>query len=361
MYSALKLGGAFIGLMAGIGFASGQEILQFFASYGWYGIAGAFVASIVMIFFVMNLYSIGSQLQTLSHEEAINFICGNKIGKAIDIMLTFFLFSVIVVMLAGAGSSLHQQLGMPQYLGSLFAGIISIFLVFLGLKKVISILSFITPILALMIIIIAIYSLTHISLPFYQLAEIIQKQPKATGSWFLSALLYVSYNIAGLTAMLVVIGGNIKDLNNAKLGGLFGGIGIGILISLMILVLISSSNLIKNVEIPTLFLGNKIAVWFGNLVLIFLQAKLIITCMGLTYALAARCKAYGVNFKLATILSVSIAYLGSLLGFVNLVSLIYPAMGYLGFILMFFITLKWFQLYKNKFYRVSKNNPNNIK
>ena len=356
MRESLKLGGAFIGLMAGVGFASGQEILQFFASYGWLGIAGALVASLLIMFFVANLYLIGSHLKTESHEVAINYICGPRLGKVIDLMLTFFLFGLIVVMLAGAGSSAHQQLGIPQYLGSAIAGIISILLVFLGLKKVISILSFITPVLSIMITIIAVYALTHISAPFSQLMEMTQTQSRASSNWLLSALLYVSYNIAGMTAMLVVMGGNAKKIKDAKLGGIIGGLGIGLLMLIMILVLIASANIIQNVDVPTLFIGNRLAPWFGNLVLIFLQVKLIITCMGLTYALAVRCKSYGLNFKVATISCVSIAFIASLFGFVNLVSLVYPAMGYLGFILMICITVKWFRANKANNLDQAKNN-----
>lgn len=103
--SSIKLGGAFIGLMAGVGFASGQEVLQFFISYGWPGLAGAVIASLLMSFLVMTLYMIGSRLKTDSHDEAINFICGPWLGKVMDWMITFFLFGSVVVMLAGAGST----------------------------------------------------------------------------------------------------------------------------------------------------------------------------------------------------------------------------------------------------------------
>lgn len=343
MRNSMSLGGAFIGVMAGVGFASGQEILQFFASYGWNGLVGVIIATVLMSFFVMNLYTIGSKLQTSSHQEAIHYICGPKLGSVVDIILTFFLFGIIVIMIAGAGSSAQQQLGISAYFASAIAAVITVLLVFLGLKRVMAILSWVTPILALMIFIIALYAFTHIQRPFSDLIQIVQTQPQASHHWLLSALLYVSYNIAGLTAMLVVMGGRIKNLNDAKLGGILGGLGVGILIAMMTLVLIASADQTQHVDIPTLFLGNALAPWFGNFVLVFLQIKLIFTCMGLAYALAARCEAYGLNFKGAIIVCMIMAYIASQFGFVSLVSYVYPTMGYLGFILMICISIAWFR------------------
>ncbi|OWY31577.1 hypothetical protein [Herbaspirillum aquaticum] len=115
--------------------------MQFFISYGWPGLAGAVIASLLMSFLVMTLYMIGSRLKTDSHDEAINFICGPWLGKVMDWMITFFLFGSVVVMLAGAGSSAHQQAGVPQALGSAIAAVLTIIIVCLGIKRVITLLS----------------------------------------------------------------------------------------------------------------------------------------------------------------------------------------------------------------------------
>ena len=46
---ALAISMAFIGLIVGAGFASGQEALQYFVAFGTWGIVGAVVASALMI------------------------------------------------------------------------------------------------------------------------------------------------------------------------------------------------------------------------------------------------------------------------------------------------------------------------
>ena len=48
MRKSFQIGAAFIGVIVGAGFASGQEILQFFTSFGAIGIAGSIVATAII-------------------------------------------------------------------------------------------------------------------------------------------------------------------------------------------------------------------------------------------------------------------------------------------------------------------------
>ena len=45
MKKILKMGSAFIGIIVGAGFASGQEILQYFTSFGYMGMAAAVIST----------------------------------------------------------------------------------------------------------------------------------------------------------------------------------------------------------------------------------------------------------------------------------------------------------------------------
>ncbi len=343
MKTSLKLGGAFIGLMVGVGFASGQEILQFFTSFGLAGLAGGAVATALLAFLVMNLYQIGSRMRTGSHKEAITYLCGPHLGRVVDWMLTFFLFGSVVVMLAGAGSSFEQQLGTSHYLGGGILAVLTVITACLGLKRVITLMSLITPVLMVIVAIIAIYSVTSIDKSWDELQSIALSQPQAAGNWFLSALLYVSYNVAGTAAVLVVIGASVTDVRKASIGGIFGGLGIGALIVVMTLVMLAKIDVVAGSAIPTLFLSNKLAPWFGDVMLVLLLVKFYCTTVGLSYTLAARAKAYGLPFKTSVAVSVALAYFASLFGFVKLVGIVYPAMGYLGFILMAAIIVAWFR------------------
>src|SRR5690625_4297384 len=110
---------AFIGVIVGAGFASGQEILLYFTSYGYVGLVGILVATILFAYLGMSIIQIGSLLKTQSHKEAIYMMGGPWLGLIIDVVMTLALFGVGVVMIAGAGSLVEQQWDMPFYIGSL--------------------------------------------------------------------------------------------------------------------------------------------------------------------------------------------------------------------------------------------------
>ncbi|MFJ3258663.1 hypothetical protein ACIPK7_00220 [Pseudomonas sp. NPDC086581] len=320
MKTSLKLGGAYIGLVVGVGFASGQEILQFFGGFGLMGLAGALVALALFAFLLMNLYQIGSRLQTQSHKEAMEYICGKPLGRVVDLMLTFFLFGTMVVMFAGANSSFEQQLGIGHSIGGIVLGVLTVITVCLGLKRLITLMSLITPVLMIIVAIIAVYALTHVQKPLVELEQIALAVPHPAPNWLLGALLYVSYNVAATAAAVVVMGGSVANLRTAAMGGVFGGSAI-----------------------PTLLLSNNIAPWFGDVMLALLLVKLYCTTSGFAYTLAARCAAYGVPFRVATVVAVVLAFIASQVGFVKLVGLVYPAMGYLGFVLMAAIVFAWWR------------------
>ena len=60
MKKSIKMAGAFIGVIVGAGFASGQEILQFFTSFGWWGILGTAIATAFFSFLGMNCVQVPS-------------------------------------------------------------------------------------------------------------------------------------------------------------------------------------------------------------------------------------------------------------------------------------------------------------
>src|SRR5690625_1597285 len=119
MFRILKMGSAFIGIIVGAGFASGQEILQYFTSFGHLGTLAALVATVLFDYLGMTLTRLGSRLQTFSHKNAIYEISGRYLGVVVDAVIVFTLFGVGVVMIAGAGSTLHQQFGFAPFVGSL--------------------------------------------------------------------------------------------------------------------------------------------------------------------------------------------------------------------------------------------------
>lgn len=117
---------AFIGVFTGAGFASGQEIMQYFTSFGLWGIVGSVIAIVLFGFIGMVLLDLGSHYNATTHTDVFNNISGKVVSRIIDVALMITVFGIGVVMIAGAGTNLNQQFGLPIWIGSSILGILLI-------------------------------------------------------------------------------------------------------------------------------------------------------------------------------------------------------------------------------------------
>ncbi|MDN3438378.1 hypothetical protein QMA04_09755 [Planococcus sp. APC 3900] len=347
MKKSFQIGAAFIGVIVGAGFASGQEVLQFFTSFGGWGIFGAILATAFFAFLGMNLTQLGSRLQTTSHQNVIYHICGKYLGVAVDFAITFFLFGVTVVMFSGSGAIFEQQFGISSLFGNTLMALLVIATVLLKVDKVISLISLFTPILLLAVLVLTVYSLVNFDFATADFAAAAQNQ--AAPNWLLGACLYVSYNLAAGAAMMTVMGGTVKDEKVAGWGGLIGGLGLGLLIILINLSMLTQLKEIAAVPMPTLFIANNISPMMGAVMSIILLGMIYNTAVGMLYAFTARfVKPDTAKFKVSVGIFGVLAFASSFVGFVTLVSTVYPVMGYLGFVLIAAIVFAWFRTKKGK-------------
>ncbi|HLR59816.1 MAG TPA: hypothetical protein VK094_05035 [Pseudogracilibacillus sp.] len=352
MFRVIKMASAFIGVIVGAGFASGQEILQYFTSFGFMGTIAAIISTILFAYFGMSLTKIGSRLQTLSYKDAIYTISGRWLGFVVDAILVFTLFGVGVVMIAGAGSSLNQQFGLPVFIGSLLLVILIMLAMALKLDKVIAVIGSITPFLLIAIVGIAIYSLFTADASLSELEPIALEQEKSFPHWLVSAINYASFNIAVGAGMAIVMGASEKDERIASLGGFFGGLGIGVLIILAHLAIFSKVDVVAQYDLPLLSLVNNISPILGFIMSIILFGMIFNTGLGMFYGFATRFFEPGTKkFMIASAITLAIGFVLSFVGFTDLVAKVYSTIGYLGvflFIALLFAPMRFKKLGINK-------------
>ncbi|SHJ83250.1 YkvI family membrane protein [Desulfofundulus thermosubterraneus] len=342
MKKALSIAGAYIGIVVGAGFVSGQEILQFFTWFGWWGILGGLIATFLFCFYGVQLLELGQEMQATSHKDSIYRICGPWIGAVVDWTVTFFLFGVAAVMLAGAGALFNQQFGLPTIYGSLGMLAIVLLTLLMRIERIIAAISLVTPFLMLAIIIITVYSLTGESMNLHTVGQYAKPANAAAPNWIIGAILYVSYNLAATAPMLISIGGAMKDHRLNRTGGILGGLGLGTLILLIGLSMMTILNRVEGIPMPTVFLANKIAPWLAVAMSVIILGMIYNTAVGMLYAFAARLVQPGTPAFFPVVLASGIlALVSSFFGFTKLVGTVYPAMGYLGFLMMGAILLSW--------------------
>ncbi len=335
MKKSLKLASAFIGIVVGAGFASGQEILQYFTSFGYWGFAAVVVAAALFGYLGMVLMRLGSRMQTTSHEDAVYAISGKVLGKVIDYTLILTLFGILVVMIAGAGSIFSQQFSLAPAFGRSIMIVLVVFTIMLNVKKVITIISSITPFLILLVVAITIFSLFTMDSSFAALEPIAREQLSTTPHWLLSAINYVSLAIALGASMALVMGGAEKDEKIAARGGLIGGIGFGVLILLSYLAIFAKVDIVGSSDLPMLALADNISPFLGVVMAIVIFAMIYNTAVSLLLSFSARFMEMGTKgFRVFVIISGVVAFLLSFLGFTALVNWFYPIVGYLGLLLL---------------------------
>lgn len=345
MLRILKIGFAFIGVIVGAGFASGQEILQYFTSFGTKGTLAAILATALFAYLGMILANIGSRLKADSHKSAIYEISGRYLGIIVDAIIVFTLFGVGVVMIAGAGSTVNQQFGLPVFVGSIIMTVIVAMAMMLKVDKVIGVIASITPFLLIFIVIISVYSFNTMDTSFAQLDPVANSQPKSFPNWFVSAINYVSFNIAVGAGMALVTGGAEKDSRIAGIGGLVGGLGIGIMIILAHFAIFSKIEVVAAFDLPLLKIVEQISPVLAIFMAIILFGMIFNTALGMFYGFVARFfemdtkKAY-----IATVITLVVGFVLSFVGFTTLVAKFYSLIGYLGLFLIFALIYAPFKL-----------------
>ncbi|MGO1759152.1 MAG: YkvI family membrane protein, partial [Mammaliicoccus vitulinus] len=224
---------AFIGVIVGAGFASGQEVLQYFTSFGVMGIFGGIITTALFAYVGMMLVWLGSKMKTDSHKEVIHKVTGKSafgsiVGWTIDLVIIFTLFGVGVVMLAGAGSNLSQQFGLAPIIGTLIMTVLILLAGMLKVEGVVKVIGNITPFLIVFIVIISVYSFFTVDTSFAELNKISDSYSSTLPNWFIASINYASFNTAVGASMAIVMGGAEKDSKIAGMGGLLGGLALGV-------------------------------------------------------------------------------------------------------------------------------------
>lgn len=340
MKRILLIASAFIGLIVGAGFASGQEILQYFTSFGTLGIIAAFVATVLFAYVGMMMMWLGYQFKATGHNDVIHQITGdNPFGKGIawivDVILIITVFGFGVVMLAGGGSSLEQQFGIPPFVGTLLMAVLVLLAGMLKIDGVVKVIGNITPLLIIFILLVAVYCVFTMKGSFSDMDHIARGHQSALSNWFLASVNYVSLNVGLGASMTFVMGGNEKDGKVAAIGGLVGGFVLGLMIMLSHLAIFSKISVVGDLPLPMLGIVNELSPILGFIMAIVVYLMIFNTCLGMFYAFATRFTTAGTtSFKLVYAAVIFVGFIISFVGFTDLMSTLYPIIGYMGLLLM---------------------------
>lgn len=349
MFQVLRIASAFIGIIVGAGFASGQEILQYFTSFGYMGTLGAVLATALFAYMGMMLTRMGSIMKVQSHNEAIYKLSGPFLGRIVDWILILTLFGVGVVMVAGAGSLGSQFLNLPPFVGSLVMTILIVLTVLMPIQRVISLIGSITPFLIVVLVVICVYSLFTYSQDLDVLEPIATSIETSLPNWFISAINYVSFNIAVGAGMALVMGGSEPNTKVATWGGFLGGLGVGILIMIAHLAMFLKVDVVGTYPLPLLRIIQDISPVLGICMAVVLFGMIYNTGVAMYYAFVARFTVMQTKKSyIFAVITGAVGYVASFVGFTDLIAYFYPLIGYLGLFLIAILLYAPFKMRKDQ-------------
>jgi uncharacterized membrane protein YkvI len=333
-----QIAAVFIGTIVGAGLASGQEITQFFSSYGYKSFLGILICGLIYIVISYIIISISLKHKLNSYSELITLVSPGFFGVITDIFTSFFLISGAAIILAGSGALLHQYFGVSKWVGISIMSIISLYTLLKDTKGLITINSFIVP--TLITILVTIFVLY---LMFYKdmvSASFIKQIPSyktniIPAQWFFSALLYAGFNMLCCSGVLVPISQEIKHKRILIPGVIIGAIFLTILCYLVNIMLLLNIPQIFKYEIPLLYITNRFGTLMQILLLCVIFCEMFSTEVSDIYSVGKTLeKKFNIPYKKAVILILIIALPISQIGFKNLITVLYPGFGAISLIFL---------------------------
>lgn len=328
----LAAAAALIGTIIGAGFASGQELVQFFLSVGPRAPAAVVLTGILFGLTAGVVRYLALQRKTASYEDFLA-VFGMRWQAPADVVVASFLFGGLVIMLAGSGAVAKQYFGLWSMTGI----IASSALAFAGSqgrgRGLILINTLLVPVM--------LGILVGMTVLFYPESVDYTGLPPAggliSGNWVLNAFLYAAYNMVGATVLLTSLPGSNRGVLGAVLGGLF----IGVLAFYLIRVLAGLPPAGLHVELPLLYMAAASSPKLVSIYAIALWLAMVTTAAGILYGLVTRVVQFGYFTPVqaaAAILIIAVPV--ATCGFGRLVSYIYPFYGYLCLILLIVVAAR---------------------
>ena len=326
---------AYVGVMIGAGVSSGQDLLQYFVSFGAWGLIGVIVLGVLHVGFGRLMIALGSYYQSDDHSVVLAEISHPVIYRILDIALIITCFIFGFVMTAGAGANLNQQFGMPFWVGAFLCTALTIVVSFLDFKKIIGVIGVFTPMILVMIALIFMTNVLGRHWDFEEMNRISQTIQSPFSSVWMSVVNYFAVCVMSAIAMAFVMGGSIFKINEAEKSGAWGGFMVGVIFFITTLILFANSDKVVKSDVPMLAIAKEVNPVFATLYAFVIFGLIFNTVFSLYYALGKRFAAGSEKrFKFfVTAFSLS-GFLVSFMGFRQLVAVMYPIIGYMGLLML---------------------------
>ena len=334
----------YVGTLIGAGFASGQELFQFFGKFGVSGLIGIGLAGVLLSFVGYAVLRISSTNKLVKAEEIIFPFRCKALKLFMNIFFNLFLFGIVVVMLAGSGAMIYEQFKLKPWIGSCIMMILILLTASTGKKGIIKSFKMVVPFLIIGMLLVIILALANVNWDI-----MVQSTYNGGGSWIISAILFVSYNMIAAVSVLIPLGREINAKSTAVAGAVAGGLTLGIIGVLAVLSMFMNIKVLAGFEVPLAYLASAVSPKAGIVYSIVLFIGIYTTAVGCLFALEDKLSpTLQVNPKFFNLCILAAALLLCDVGFSKLIETVYSISGYIGLFILAGITANFFKLNTNK-------------
>ncbi|MDP4180002.1 MAG: hypothetical protein Q8942_02795 [Bacillota bacterium] len=336
-----KVSSIYMTTIIGAGFASGQEIARFFSGYykgGFYGIITAGILFAVIGWFVLDRVYIG---RIKNYEEFLFPTVGWFFGRIMEVVVSLFMFSVLSIMIAGLGSILSTKLNIQFYISVAIIAIICSLVILTDIKGVVALSTLVTPILIGGMIFVGFYVIVTKDSTVFNMFGLLDG---IANNWFVSALIYVSYNSIISVIVMCNMLPYLKTRRTGILGGIIGGLslcGIALLLNTAINMFYAE---VGTKDFPVLSIVERYGAYFGYFYTFILWLAMFSSAITSGYCLIDRLSnKIKLNKKILTLSTCLLIIPVSCFGFTNLIASLYTIFGYIGLFMVFAILMQEFK------------------
>lgn len=335
--------GAFIAFLIGSGFATGQEVIQYFSSYGYWGMAAILVVAILFVYVGTEFVVAGFNNKFHKGSEIYRYYCGDIIGSLYDYFSIAFIFMSFVVMIAGASAAMNQQYGVPGAAAGTAMGVLAGMTVIFGLGRLIDVIGKIGPLIVIATILLGVSAIV-MNPEGLRAAGAIPEMDllRASSHWFLAALSYVGFCMLWLAGFMASLGAASESKRESVWGAVFGALGFSVALAIIALGIIANIEDLAGSLVPNLVLANKLHPGIGTMFSVTVVAGIYTTAVPLLWQVVARfSEEKTAKYRILTVVLAAIGiFVGIKVPFDRLVNVIYVINGYVGILLLVFMIAK---------------------
>ncbi|WP_439273522.1 YkvI family membrane protein [Pseudochrobactrum sp. HB0163] len=335
LLTVFLLSGAYIAYLAGSGFGSGQEIMQYFMSYGYIGIVGILLSAILWGTYAVFIVRDSREFKLTTLHQVYIFYCGKYLGNTLFVFSIAYLFCMASLMIAGSGAAFSQYFGVGNEIGRIIMTVFVLMTGLLGMRRMVDVIGSIGPCIIVFVMLIAIIALLRgpDGLEAGNQYIITNDLLKPSTNWLWAAIMYFSYCILFQASYL----SGLATTNPASTSQLTKSVIIGAMVYvaaciIMLLAFMANITDLHGIEVPTLHLGTQINPILGAIYGVVLVAALYTTSAPLIWAVTnVFSKEKTHYYKWVLVATTVLAYLASgISSFSVLVNIVTTVAAYVG-------------------------------